>query len=365
MSGRVRVRARGVVPDVAQPIRHSVRPSGNRCHNARVRCWPIVVASLLVLALAGCGAGQTCGPTCQARRRLGAQCDAGDARACYDLARGLTSGGNRFAEPDAAARHERACELGLVEACGLAGLYYRDGPGFDHPDPARALRSYARGCEGVDAGDCVQSALLRLRGPASLRDDADAARLLARGLSSRTAAAHRELALLYRDGRGVPRDPARAIALLREGCAREDEHACETLGLYVWIGFGAPPDPAAAERALTDACRLGAGSACDLTRLLAAPPLDAGQHAIIGQLAQNPDQGISIFHASGEPPPVGATATLYSAVGGERASAWAAVAAGTITAATPDRIAMTDTSDYRVKVNFRDGATVALTWTEQ
>jgi len=325
--------------------------------------WPL--APLLALALAGCAGASECGDRCQAVRRLGPACDAGDAEACFSLARALTYGGNTFGEPDAAARHERACELGHVEACGWAGMFFRDGPGFDDPEPARAMRAYDRGCDLGDPDQCHQAALLRIHGPDELRDEAAAAALLERTSASEGCRPQRELALLYRDGRGVGRDPARMIALLGEGCDRGDGAACVDLGFYLWIGFGAPEDHEAAEVAFLKGCELGERADCDLKRLLATPPAEPGERAIVGQLAQDPERSIAIFHvAETALPPIGAQGKLYSAMGGDRVSGWVAVAAGQITSSAPGEIRMVDTSDYRLKVNFTEGAIVALVWSE-
>jgi len=185
----------------------------------------LAFASVVLAALAGCAGAPECGDRCHAERRYAAACDSGDAQACFDLARAMIVGGNTSAEPDAAARHERACELGLTEAC---------------------------------------------------------------------------------------------------------EH--------------------------------GEKSYCDLTRLFTTPPGGPGQRVILGQLARDPDLGIAVFHAADELPSVGTQGKLYSAVGGERLSAWTAVAAGEITSAEPGEIRMVDTSDYRLKINFCEGCFVALVW---
>ena len=48
------------------------------------------------------------------------------------------------------------CDSGLPEACGWAGLWYRDGDACTAADPARARKLLDRACDGGSAYFCAK-----------------------------------------------------------------------------------------------------------------------------------------------------------------------------------------------------------------
>lgn len=162
------------------------------------------------------------------------------------------------------------CEGGGAVACNRLGLWLQDGTNGAAKDPVTAAARYERACDlGAGIG-CYNLASQKSGGQGIAADPAGAAALMAR-----THAAYRascdagalvwctNLAGLQQRGEGVPQDLAAARALYTSSCERGDAMACVELARMLQRGEAGPGDPAAAEALLRKTCETGSAEACN------------------------------------------------------------------------------------------------------
>jgi hypothetical protein len=123
--------------------------------------------------------------------KLAQACDAGDAKACSDLAawyeqtNTVTDGNSR-----AAAYYSKACDGALPQACRKLGLKYLLGNGVAR-DNSRAIQLFSKACDQGDYEGCDT------------------------------------LADIYHAGKGVNISDRKAAALYSKACAAGDEFGCK------------------------------------------------------------------------------------------------------------------------------------------
>lgn len=154
----------------------------------------------------------------RAVRLLEQACEAGDARACGNLAFAFERGwAGRSDEARAAALYQKACDAGVALNCASVGVYYENGWGVKK-DKGQASALFQKACAGGNAMGCRSLGHLYEKGDGVAQDDARAARLYERGCDGGEPYACASLGLLYELGKGVPKDTARAEALYEQGC---------------------------------------------------------------------------------------------------------------------------------------------------
>ena len=162
-----------------------------------------------------------------------------------------------------------ACDAGGAVACNLLGSWLQDGLAGAAKDPVAAAARYERACDlGAGIG-CYNLAHQKSGGQGIPPDLAGASALLARTLAAYRASCDAgglvwcsHLAGLHQRGEGVPKDPAAARALYAPTCEGGDALACLELASMMQNGEGGPGDPAAAETLLRDACDRGVALSC-------------------------------------------------------------------------------------------------------
>lgn len=132
-------------------------------------------------------------------------------------------------DPDAAARFDKTCARGELEACRSLGVMYQEGTGVS-PDPRRATALFAKACDGGNARACNHYGLALADGMGTERDAAHAVTVYQKACDGNFTLACRNLGLLLRDGRGVAADLTRAETLLDKACRGGVPLACTSAG---------------------------------------------------------------------------------------------------------------------------------------
>lgn len=181
-------------------------------------------------------------------------CEGSSGAGCFNQARLLDKGPTR--DPARAlVAFDRACELGVPQACLLAGQHLRDGSGAAASLEA-ACERWEKACDANVTEACV------LLGGArdELHDAVGAGTAYKRGCDGGDPAACVELGLKVEKGDGVTANPARAVALFEAACSKGFATGCFHAG-----GFLVSHDPPKFELALeafAKSCDLGEGRAC-------------------------------------------------------------------------------------------------------
>jgi hypothetical protein len=306
-------------------IDRSATPGQEALVSPHAPIHPVAPALVLALTAAACGPSIV-GPfvgTAPVRARL-AKCDAGDARACYELGnclRGrqcdirdpklegwnvvrraarpylekscdlgyayactdlvnlaeLLHEGVEAARTRGASRTQGQCDQGSADGCYLLGQAHERGEGVPK-DLRRAAALYAKACPPYAyACEAAARALAATGGP-----DAEVRRLFAEGCARVTyreertkggttttgidhgAGACVDAARMLLLGRGGPVDLPGAIAHLERGCkVRAGRAACAELATLYREGRGVRKDDARARELLGAGCDQGDGAACE------------------------------------------------------------------------------------------------------
>ena len=219
------------------------------------------------------------------RAPLERECASGSALACarlsYACARGLGGPKDNVKSLEIA---ERACHLGDVSSCMLAGGLYAEGPGIREvpKDAARAPASYRRACELGEARACHALARLLDDGNAATANAPEALALEKKACEAELAPACAELGQMTLAGIGGAASPkaaapwfARDVLLREKGCASGSGDDCAALAEnHRRLGHGVKIDGARAdelgERAALlwqQGCDAGQWSECLAMRL--------------------------------------------------------------------------------------------------
>jgi uncharacterized protein len=188
-------------------------------------------------------------------------CDAGNGRACEELATYYLGGYGRPRNVERVAELEaRSCELGLDDACYRFAVWITDEP-VSASVAANGLKIMQERCSR--GGTCEHVGALLRDTNRPFGDPALSFALLTRACERRDGGACIELAQTYVNGRGAPQDDDRAFALRVKACELDVPHACFlTANSYVRGVVVAESRPTAI-RYYDKACKLGHGSACE------------------------------------------------------------------------------------------------------
>jgi TPR repeat protein len=285
---------------------------------------------LLVVALAGCGSKSS-----------------GETKTVDDAA----TGDGSLDPSELAARFDRKCVQGDLEACRNLGVMYAEGTGVAS-DLRRATALFGQACNGGNLSACNHLALALAEGLGTDKQPQRAAEIYQKACDGGFKLACRNLGLLLRDGRGVPVDLARAELLLDKackgnvpfactnagdldamlaakgtgtqarykqsighyklGCDGGDPTACRQIGIAYLEGRGLPKSPPAAAVWLERACMPDDPVACRILGAMkvqgqgVAKDLERGKQMLSRACDAKDDEACRILKAINEPPPIDA-----------------------------------------------------------
>jgi TPR repeat protein len=130
---------------------------------------------------------------------------------------------------DLAARFDKMCVAGDLEACRNLGVMYAEGTGVS-PDPRRATALFGQSCTGGNLSACNHLALALAEGMGTDKSPQRAMAVYQKACDGGFKLSCRNLGLLLRDGRGVPVDLLRAESLLDKACKGNVPFACTNVG---------------------------------------------------------------------------------------------------------------------------------------
>ena len=266
-----------------------------------------LAAITLSLALFG---ALTAPAMAQERPAMQSKCEAGDARACYELGVHCQNGVGGPVDLEKARRwYELGCQGGerwgcaflgkmlkkgdggpqdlerarelllkscaadriaeMKEECGLAAFMVLSGDGGPE-DPPEALRLFTSLCDSRLYVGCEMAATLQSGRPLGVAPDVAAARVLYEKActdgGSKSACA--ELAKLLHSDRGGRKDPSRARHFAQKACDAGEQKGCATLGLLTWLGEGGDRDPEQGLALMHAACEIGCTDGCAYLALI-------------------------------------------------------------------------------------------------
>jgi TPR repeat protein len=223
-------------------------------------------------------------------------CDRGGTGDCGQLSfiyRGSQAPGGK--SPAKALEYDvKACDLGSVSACGMAGKSLVEGKEVKR-DLGRAHDLFVKGCPEpqpskftpMSKDACVGLANMHLTGKGATKAPAKAEEILERGCSEKFGMTCIDLAALYTKGaKGIPKDPAKAEKILRDACGRNDPNACIELGKQL-------------EKSDLGIARGFYEEACERTKF---PPLCKSAERLGGKASAPPSSGPPPAKSSGPPP---------------------------------------------------------------
>lgn len=198
-----------------------------------------------------CDAGRARGCRVLART-LDVECQKNSAEGCFSLGTLLT-GGKLPRDPIGAGRtFQRACELGIQNACSsLATLVKTDGDGV-------LLQPCSRG----DSMSCFMLGSFYYGGQGVNRNLEYSATLFQQSCTAGLARGCGQLGESYLFGEGVPRDMAKARQLLDNACDGGYAPGCFNAGIMHREGVAAPKDLPLAQARFRRGCDLGDQNSC-------------------------------------------------------------------------------------------------------
>jgi len=153
-----------------------------------------------------------------------ARCNAGNARACLELAYALEQGDD--AQQKSAIRYySHACHLGELNACTNYAAAQRIGKWLP-PDTACATRVFERTCSGGEPWGCGMYGQALLNGEGTAVDSERALRILRIACEQAPGFACAFLAVAHEEGRFGAPDRERAQELYRRACGAGVSSAC-------------------------------------------------------------------------------------------------------------------------------------------
>jgi serine/threonine-protein kinase len=160
-------------------------------HNSGRKVW-VVLSAFVVLAVAGIAMWRFgfIDPN-RPIARFGKSCDAGNAKACFDLAAWYEQTNTvKDGDLEAATYYSKACEAAYPQACRKLGFKYLFGNGIPR-DNSRAMDLFSQACDQNDNDGCDT------------------------------------LADIYHEGKGVKVDDKKAAELYGKACAAGDDFGCK------------------------------------------------------------------------------------------------------------------------------------------
>jgi len=197
-------------------------------------------------------------------------CQAGEARSCFlgGVVAMQASVDTHEARPRAVGEQllERGCDLGDRESCSLMGHALADDTQRS-PDPARALRFFARACEAKDADGCRRMAEHHREAGRQPESFAFSKRACAAGALEGCFEEGRG----YLTGEGTERKPELAAASFRKACDGGVRLACGVLGGMHLHGDLGVVDTVRGVQLLEKSCSDGEAWSCDELRSYRSP----------------------------------------------------------------------------------------------
>lgn len=186
----------------------------------------------------------------------------------YDEALDLLDGdGGRKDATRGIALLEESCAERFAAACTQLGFLYLNGRHLDASAMTAAAR-YERACELGDLDGCVGAADIASRGMLGGVDHQRAIGFLESACTKNHPRACYELAKKVQTGLGSPKDAVkaeglylRAYELLKNDCPARGP-SCYLLGVVYWYGRGTPKDAKLAFDAWKRGCEAGSGDSC-------------------------------------------------------------------------------------------------------
>ncbi|MES2444719.1 MAG: hypothetical protein V4574_17995 [Pseudomonadota bacterium] len=174
------------------------------------------------------------------------KCTASDAVACWNLGESYTAGKGVAANPaKALAAFSRACDLGLGEACFVAGSRQEKAG-----DTAGAAASFKKGCESGLGEACQLAAVRTEKGLGTAADTALATLYYERACTLRQARSCHYLSQSWASGEAMASrvDVRRAYGFAVNGCTAGGADSCVLAGWIANGNLGYPRDAQAADR---------------------------------------------------------------------------------------------------------------------
>jgi TPR repeat protein len=128
-----------------------------------------------------------------------------------------------------AARFDKKCVAGDLEACRQLGVMYQEGTGVS-PDLRRATALFGQACNGGNLSACNNLGLDLAEGIGVDKNPTRALEVYQKACDGGFKLACRNAGLMYRDGRGVAADIAKAEVLLDKACKGAVPFACKNAG---------------------------------------------------------------------------------------------------------------------------------------
>lgn len=181
-------------------------------------------------------------------------CKLGDASGCANLGTRLLSVPGQQNPPVAAALFEKACVMGDARGCSVAGDVFWVGMGVPSDGP-RAMKSYAKGCEGGDQYACTNLGVIYMGGAKGVTADfAKAAALARRACYGGVSIACGNAGVINELGLGTRQNLSLAVGLFDRAC-KMDPNECYRLAIMLQAGEGMPANDAEAKKLFAASCK--------------------------------------------------------------------------------------------------------------
>jgi hypothetical protein len=181
-------------------------------------------------------------------------CKLGDASGCANLGTRLLSTPGQHNPGAAAPLLEKACAMGDARGCSMAGDLFWVGNGVPSDGP-RAMRSYAKGCDGGDQYACTNLGVIYMGGAKGVTVDFTKGAALARracyggvSVACGNAGAINELGL------GTTKNLPLAVLLFDRAC-KMDPAECYRLAIMQQAAEGMPANDGEAKKLFASSCK--------------------------------------------------------------------------------------------------------------
>jgi hypothetical protein len=181
-------------------------------------------------------------------------CKLGNASGCANLGTRLLSSPVQQNRVLASMLFERSCVMGDARGCSIAGDVFWLGAGVASDGP-RAMRNYAKGCDGGDQAACTNLGVIYMGGAKGVTVDfAKGAALARRACYGGVSVACGNAGAINELGLGTTRNYPLAISMFARACEM-DPAECYRLAIMLQAGEGMAVDDADAKRLFTASCK--------------------------------------------------------------------------------------------------------------
>ena len=198
-------------------------------------------------------------------------CEIGDAFSCESAGRRARYGAGVLANPEESKKlmargfelAKASCERGEGRGCRILGIVYVRGDGVA-ADAALGITKLQRACDLGVLEACGELGEMYALGANGLNKDPERARKLLETACNRGATmACMTLAVAQSMGLvGGPADPAKAFATAKQVCEERSPRACSILGNFYQSGTGTPADTLRAADVYQRGCDAGDADSC-------------------------------------------------------------------------------------------------------